>query len=140
MLIFLPWWPNGKKIHLQCRRPGFNPWVGKTPWRRAWQPTPVFLPGKSHGQRSWWATVHGVRKSQTRTSDKLFHFTPRSLWLSNPVARSRAALPFPSRTILTVVSGFLGSMSYLPTSWMSYFSLHVTQCLIQSFFIGIISQ
>ena len=30
----------------------FNPWVGKIPWRRAWQPTPVFLPGKSHGQRS----------------------------------------------------------------------------------------
>ena len=33
-------------------RHGFNPWVGKFPWRRAWQPTPVFLPGKSHGQRS----------------------------------------------------------------------------------------
>jgi len=29
----------------------FNPWVWKMPWRRAWQPTPVFLPGKSHGQR-----------------------------------------------------------------------------------------
>ena len=33
-------------------RRGFNPWVGKVPWRRAWQPTPVFLPGESHGQRS----------------------------------------------------------------------------------------
>ena len=30
----------------------FDPWVGKIPWRRAWQPTPVFLPGKFHGQRS----------------------------------------------------------------------------------------
>ena len=30
---------------------GFNPWVGKIPWRRTWQPTPVFLPGESHGQR-----------------------------------------------------------------------------------------
>ena len=29
-----------------------NPWVGKIPWRRAWQPTPVFMPGESHGQRS----------------------------------------------------------------------------------------
>ena len=28
-------------------RPGFNPWVGKIPWRRAWEPTPVFLPGES---------------------------------------------------------------------------------------------
>ena len=33
-------------------RPGFDPWVGKIPWRRAWQPTPVFLLGESHGQRS----------------------------------------------------------------------------------------
>ena len=34
----------------QCRRHGFNPWVRKIPWRRAWQPTPVFLPGESRGQ------------------------------------------------------------------------------------------
>ena len=36
------------------KRLGFNPWVGKIPWRRKWQPTPVFLPGESHGQRSLW--------------------------------------------------------------------------------------
>ena len=44
-----------KRIHLQCRRCRtceFDPWVGKLPWRRVWQPTPVFLPGESHGQRS----------------------------------------------------------------------------------------
>ena len=35
--------------HKRC---GFDPWVGKIPWRRKWQPTPVFLPGESHGQRS----------------------------------------------------------------------------------------
>ena len=34
------------------RRRGFNLWVGKTPWRRKWQPTPVFLPEKRHGQSS----------------------------------------------------------------------------------------
>ena len=34
-------------MHLQCGRPGFNPWVEKIPWRRAWQPTPLFLPGES---------------------------------------------------------------------------------------------
>ena len=39
-------------ICLPCRRPGFDPWVGKIPWRRAGQPTPVLLPGESHGQRS----------------------------------------------------------------------------------------
>ena len=39
-------------ISLQWARPRFDPWVGKIPWRRAWQPTPAFLPGESHGQRS----------------------------------------------------------------------------------------
>ena len=46
---------NGKELTYQCRRHkrcGFDPWVGKIPWRRAWQLTPVFLPGESHGQRS----------------------------------------------------------------------------------------
>ena len=46
---------NSKEPACQCRRCercGFNPWVGKIPWRRAWQPIPVFLPGGSHGQRS----------------------------------------------------------------------------------------
>ena len=41
---------SGKEPTCQCRRHkkhGFDPWVGKTPWRRAWQPTPVVLPGKS---------------------------------------------------------------------------------------------
>ena len=32
------------------KRLGFNTWIGKIPWRRAWQPTPLFLPGESHGQ------------------------------------------------------------------------------------------
>ena len=41
-----------QRIHLKCRRHGFDPWVGKIPLRRVWQPTLVFLPGKSHGQRS----------------------------------------------------------------------------------------
>ena len=44
-----------KELSCQCRRHkrlGFNSWVGKIPWRRAWQHASVFLPGKSHGQRS----------------------------------------------------------------------------------------
>ena len=36
----------------EVKRCGFSPWFEKIPWRRAQQPTPVFLPGKSHGQRS----------------------------------------------------------------------------------------
>ena len=41
-------------------RDEFNTWVGKILWGRKWQPTPVFLPGKFHGQRVSWAAVHGV--------------------------------------------------------------------------------
>ena len=51
----LPRWCNGKESACPCRRWerwGFNPWVRKIPWIRKWQPTPVFLPGESHGQRS----------------------------------------------------------------------------------------
>ena len=50
----LPSGTSGKEPACQCRRHkrrGFDPWVRKIPWRKAWQPTPVFLPGKSHGQR-----------------------------------------------------------------------------------------
>ena len=50
--VELPWWLRWWRICLQCRRLGFNPWVGKIPWRREWPPTPVFSPGEFHGQRS----------------------------------------------------------------------------------------
>ena len=44
-------WLRWSRNYLRCRRPGFDPWGGKTPWRRKGQPTPVFWPGKSHRQR-----------------------------------------------------------------------------------------
>ena len=74
MRIGLPRWLSGKESACQCRRLGFNPWVRKIPWRRKWQPTPVFLPRKPHGplhgkflhwksHGAWRATVHGLRES-----------------------------------------------------------------------------
>ena len=54
----VPRWLSGRESVCQCRnrrrhkRRGFDPWVGKIPWRREWLPTPVFLPGESHGWRS----------------------------------------------------------------------------------------
>ena len=48
----LPTWLSGKEPTCQCRRHRFSPWVGKIPWRRKWQPTPVFLPENFQGQRS----------------------------------------------------------------------------------------
>ena len=52
VVIGLPCWLSGKESTCQCIRYGFDPWVGKIPWRGTWQPPPVFLPGETHGQRS----------------------------------------------------------------------------------------
>ena len=86
-------------VWLQCRRPGFDPWVGKIPWRRKWQPTPIFLPGESQGQRSlggyslWvarvrhdWVTKHTahtyihihIRSDQSLSRVRLF----ATLWIA----------------------------------------------------------
>ena len=54
-LVGFPGGASGKEPAFQCRRHRrlrFDPWVGKIPWRRAWQPTLLFLPGESHGWRS----------------------------------------------------------------------------------------
>ena len=87
----LPRWHRGKQSPVnsreadsvkqspcQCKRCGFNPWVGKTPWRRKWQPTPVFLPGESHSQKSLesyspWGhrPEHGCTRRVTQPSPKL---------------------------------------------------------------------
>ena len=59
---------------LQCGRPGFDPWVGKIPWRRKWQPTPGFLPGESHGQRSLVGYSPQGHKESDTTERLHFHF------------------------------------------------------------------
>ena len=61
---------HGKESACQCkshRRRGFDPWVGKIPWRMEWQPSPLFLPGKSHRQRSF----GGLRSIWSRESDMM---------------------------------------------------------------------
>ena len=68
---------SGKKPTCQCRRykkHGFDPWVGKILWRRAWQPAPVFLPGESQGQRSLegYKVGHNRRGLNTHTHKYLY--------------------------------------------------------------------
>ena len=65
----LSWWLSSKEPTCQCRTLWSGPLIGKIPWRRKWQPTPVFLTGKSRNRGAWWAIVRGVAKSQTRLSD-----------------------------------------------------------------------
>ena len=55
-ILGLPLWLSWQRIHLQCRRHGFNPWVGKIPWRKERLPTPVFWPGEFHGVDSPWSS------------------------------------------------------------------------------------
>ena len=89
------------------RRCGFYPWVRKIPWRRAWQPTPVSLPRKSHGQGSlvgnspWgckdygmtkYANTHTLTHTHTNTHKHQLYFLPflkptLLFWLSIPTAR-----------------------------------------------------
>ena len=63
---WLPRWLSGKESACQCRRYKFDLWVGKIPWRRKWQPTPVFSPGEFHGQRSLVGSPQGSQSSQLR--------------------------------------------------------------------------
>ena len=70
---------NGLRILLQCRRPGFDSWVGKIHWRRKWQPTPVFLPGESHGLQPARLLCPWDRKSWTRLSNSTTTTTERLL-------------------------------------------------------------
>ena len=66
---------RGQCVCLQCGRLGFNSWVGKIPWRRKWQPTPVLLPGKSYGRRSLVGySPWGCKKLDT-TEWLHFHFS-----------------------------------------------------------------
>ena len=85
-------------------RPGFDAGVGKIPWRRAWQPTPVFLPRESHGQRSLGDTIHsfaqgwaglkqlsrhactvsGFMEHTTQQTNKMFNSTIIPLTLLHP--------------------------------------------------------
>ena len=73
--VGLPRWLRWERIHLQSRRSGFDPWAWKIPWRREWQPTPVFLPGESHGQRSLVGYSPQDHKSRTWLSDSHFLFS-----------------------------------------------------------------
>ena len=83
VVMGFPGGASGKEPTCKCRRHKrcrFYPWLGKIPWRKVWQPPPVFLPGESHGQRSLVNIVHGVPKSRTWLSASHMMW-----WLCNSV-------------------------------------------------------
>ena len=68
-----------ERIHLQCRRHGFDPWVIKTPWKRAWQLTAVFLQWKSHGPRRL-ADYSPWGRKESDTTEATEHAHTHSCW------------------------------------------------------------
>ena len=67
----IPQWLSRQRIHLQCKRHRFDPWVGKIPWRRVWQPNPVFSPAEVDGQRSLEGYSSKGSKGLTGLSEQL---------------------------------------------------------------------
>ena len=67
--------PGGSedRVLLQCGKPRFDPWVGKMPWRKKWQPTPVFLPREFYGQRLASYSLWGLRVGHDWVSNTLTH-------------------------------------------------------------------
>ena len=105
-----PLWISSKEPVCQCRRHGFDPWVGKIPWRRKWQPIPVFLSGQSFGQMSLadyspsvhnrvgydWVTKQQQYKQQSRVAFPLkgylcffFHLKSSTLFLLSLIPNSQ---------------------------------------------------
>ena len=89
----LPQWLSGKDLH--CRKPRFDPWVWKTAWRREWLSTPVFLPWKSHAQRSlsgyspWSCKESGITEHTQHSS---------TITLRNSVHLGQCFLSFSTKT------------------------------------------
>ena len=113
-----------KKYTCQCRRHGFNLWIGEIPWRMRWQPTLVFLPGKSHGQRSLAGYNPRGRKRV------------RYYWATKQI-KSREYCGFPQMTaMLSSQSGLTGAQAWesknlnswapsLSTSYVIWYSIYL---------------
>ena len=101
---------NGKELACQCRRHKrrrFSPWVGKIPWRRAWQPTPVFLLENPMDRGAGQATAHGVTRVSTTDvteQQQLWHFFQVWFFQGHFPLHSRILLLPPDPPMLPAVS------------------------------------
>ena len=137
LLRGLPWWLRGYIVCLQCGRSGFDPWVGKIPWRRKWQPTPVFLPGESHGQRSLVGYSPWGRKVSGTTEQLHFHFSLSGIEPRYPTLQvdSLPSEP-PGKPMNTGVGSLFLLQGIFPTQESNQGLLHCRQILSQLSYQG----
>ena len=124
---------------LQCRRPGFNPWVGNILWRREWLPTPVFLPGESHGQRSLAGYSPWGRKELDMTERLTYITSSRSIHI---VPSGRISFLFKLNIFHRMCTTTSSSFSHLSAdtgivsmAWLLWIMLQWTwehRCLFQT--------
>ena len=107
----LPRWLRGKEPVCQSRRRGFNPWVKRTPWRRKWQHTPIFLPGKHQGQRG----LAGYSPRCPKESDTTLQLSMRTCSFRVPGWRCDVALG--SHLLFLFLSPSLG-MCLILKAWV----------------------
>ena len=107
-------------------RPGFDPWVGKMPWRRKWQSTPVFLPGKSHGWRSLVGYCPWGRKELGDDWATSLHF----IYPCRPFSSPQNSLLFPSETTLSRKSVF-----HQQFIWGIFHNLHSSASFLKRLYI-----
>ena len=124
LVLGLPRWYSGRESGCQYRthrRPWFESWVRKIPWRRTWQPTPVFLPGKFHGQRSlagYSSQGHRVRHDSARTQAlivecRLKALGLQELWRTGLFAPRHVEFPGPGIEPVSpaLTGGFLSTVT-----------------------------
>ena len=105
----LPRWRSWYRIHLPVQETetwGFDPWVGKIPWRRAWQPTPLFLPLETHGQGSLASyNPWGCKESDTTEVSEYAHTHMRMYPGPTPFNRENMCWPTKVECTLETVLG-----------------------------------
>ena len=123
-------WLSGKESTYQCGRVSFNLWVRKIPWSKKWQPTPVFLPGKFHGQRSLadWSPWGRNYSDMTEKLSTIFYNSAIILseWVLNQLSyrKNRARLLWASSYHILSIDQYIISF-YVCFSFQTLYLIHI---------------
>ena len=108
----LPWWLRQSRIHLQCGRPGFDPWVGEIRWRREQLPTPVFWPGEFQGLFSPWGRKE-LNMTEQRSLSLSILLTDRSDFQELLLSEKNQSTESIYKVLLLVCGGKVNEKMYL---------------------------